>query len=341
MKAFHTICVVLGIALLAFLVWEIGPSRLWGDLSTLGWGLVPLVLIEGVADIFHTLGWRHCLSGTHRSISFFRIFRIRLSGYSINYLTPTASLGGEVTKGTLLTRDQGAAGAVTGVLIGKLAYTLAQLIFVSLGSIVVLWGIPLPSGLWPAMLASSALLAIGVFGFLLVQKYGKLGALVRWFVERRLGGNLLQKLAHHITEVDNELRAFYQYRPGDLTWAISWHIVGLACGIVQTWYFLSLLAGHASLAVAAGIWFLGGWFDFLTFAVPLGIGVQEATRVIALKAVGYDMAMGLAYGVTLRLEQIFWALAGLLSYATLISEDSKGKPAPSKVDDRPPALSGP
>ena len=277
MKAFHTICVVLGVALLAFLVWEIGASRLWNDLSVLGWGLVPLILIEGVADIFHTLGWRRCLSDSHRSIPFFRIFRIRLSGYSINYLTPTASLGGEVTKGTLLTRDQGAIGAVTGILVGKLAYTLAQLIFVSLGSIVVLWGIPLPTGLWPAMLASSAMLALGVFGFLLVQKYGKLGALVRWFVDRRIGGRLLENSARHVTDVDEDLRSFYRHRPGDLTWAICWHIVGLACGIVQTWYFLYLLADHASLAVAAGIWFLGSWFDFLTFAVPLGIGVQEAT----------------------------------------------------------------
>lgn len=340
MKTFHTICVFLGTALLALLIWEIGPRELWRDLSTLGWGLIPLVLIEGVADIFHTLGWRHCLNDTHRSIPFFRIFRIRLSGYSINYLTPTASLGGELTKGTLLTQERDAIGAVTGILVGKLAYTLAQLIFVSLGSLVVLWGIPLPSGLWPAMLASSALLAMGVFGFLLVQKYGKLGALVRWLVEHRVGGSLLRNAAHHVTEVDDELRSFYRQRPGDLPFAILWHITGLACGIVQTWYFLYLLADHASFAVAAGIWFLGGWFDFLTFAIPLGIGVQEATRVIALKAVGFDMAMGLAYGVTLRLEQIFWAIAGLLCYATLISEGSKGKLVPSKVEEHSRAFPG-
>ncbi len=332
MKRFHSISVLLGIGLLVFLIWQIGAGELWNELTLLGWGLVPLILIEGVADIFHTLGWRHCLSDMHRSLPFFRIFRIRLAGYSINYLTPTATLGGEVTKGTLLSLDQGTAGAVSGVLIGKLAYTLAQLLFVSLGSMVILWGIPLPGGLWPAMLASSALLAAGVLGFLLMQRYGKLGALVRRLVERRVGGRLLRSASQHITEVDDELRSFYRDRPRDLPLAMFWHTLGLSCGILQTWYFLFLLTEHASPVVAAGIWFLGSWFDFTTFAIPLGIGVQEATRVIALNAVGFDLVMGLAYGVTLRLEQIFWAAAGLLCYATFLPAKPKGELLHAKGD---------
>jgi len=58
----------------------------------------------------------------------------------------------------------------------------------------------------------------------------------------------------------------------------------------------------------------------LTFAIPMNIGVQEATRVLVFNAVGYGSLMGLAYGMTLRIEQIFWAGLGLLCYATLMSE---------------------
>jgi uncharacterized protein (TIRG00374 family) len=332
MKKFHTGSIVLGIALLLFLIWKIGMSELWEELGLLGWGLVPLILIEGVASVFHTLGWRHCLTGVQRSIPFYRLFRIRLAGYSINYLTPTADLGGELTKGTLLTTDNSGATAATGVLIGKLALTLAQFLFVALGSILTLWGVPLPVGLWPAMLIGNALLASGVIGFLLVQKYGKLGGLVRWLVGRNLGGKILQSAAKHVNEVDNELRLFYEQRKRDLPLAMLWHTLGYACGILQSWYFLYLLTDDASLRVAAGIWFLGTWFDFLTFAIPLGVGVQEATRVVALKALGFNSVMGLAYGVTLRLEQIFWAGCGLLFYATLLSEKSKTKLTPAKAD---------
>jgi hypothetical protein len=182
------------------------------------------------------------------------------------------------------------------------------------------------------MLIGNALLAAGVIGFLLVQKYGKLGALVRWLVGHNIGGKNLQWVASHVTEVDHELKLFYKQHQRDLPLAMLWHTLGYACGILQSWFFLYLLTSDASLRVAAGIWFLGSWFDFLTFAIPLGIGVQEATRIVALKALGFDSVLGLTYGVTLRLEQLFWAGCGLLFYATLVSEKSKTGLSPAKAD---------
>ncbi|MBW2305635.1 MAG: flippase-like domain-containing protein [Deltaproteobacteria bacterium] len=330
MKKFHTYSVLFGIILLALLIWKIGPKALWRELALLGWGLVPLILIEGVADIFHTLGWRYCLTGPHRSLPFFQLFRIRMAGSSINYITPTATLGGEVTKGALLASNHGGTDAITSVLIGKLAYALAQLLFVAFGTFFILWKIHLPPGIWPAMLVSSSLLAAGIVGFLIVQKAGKFGAVARWFVTHNLGGKALETLAGHLTTVDEELKCFYTQRPGNLPFAIFWHIVGMACGIVQAWYFLLLLTDHGSFFIAAGIWFLGSWFDLLTFPIPLGIGIQEGTRVLALKAVGFDLALGLTYGVVLRLEQIFWAGVGLLLYATLLSAKREGGLFPKK-----------
>ena len=61
--------------------------------------------------------------------------------------------------------------------------------------------------------------------------------------------------------------------------------------------------------------------DLLGFAVPVNIGIQEATRVIAFKLVGLRSALGLTYGVAIRIEQIFWAGVGLLLYATLLRKE--------------------
>ena len=251
-----------------------------------------------------------------------------MAGFAINHLTPTASLGGEVTKGALLSRDHKSPEAVTGVLIGKASFAIAQLLFVAFGSLLVLSRISLPAVLWIGMLVSSALLFSGIIGFLLVQKYGKLGSLIRWLVSHRIGGNKLRKVSDEINEVDDALRLFYRNYPTSLPLAIFWHIVGFAVGIVKTWYFLTLLGAEASIPLAAGIWFLGTWFDLLTFAIPFDLGVQEGSRVIAFKALGFDLVTGMTYGVTLRLEQIFWALFGLLNYALLLSEKRVGSSLP-------------
>ena len=87
---------------------------------------------------------------------------------------------------------------------------------------------------------------------------------------------------------------------------------------MQTWYFFSLL-NRASWIIAAATWFLGMWFDLLTFAMPLGLGTLEGSRIVALRAVGYNALLGMTYGVALRLAQLFWAMAGLANYALLLS----------------------
>ncbi len=319
MKRFHSLSILLGLLLLAFLIWQIGAGRLWQDMGVLGWGLAPLILIEGVADLFRTLGWRYCLSGPLRSLPFSRLFQIRMAGISINYLTPTAGLGGDVARGALLSLDHQGPEAATGVIVGKLSEALAQLFFVAAGSIAILRGVHLPAGVWTAMLIGTVVLGGGMLGFFVIQKYGKLGSIARWMAKRRLGGRVVAKAALQMTEVDDALRLFYKEEPSRLPLSMFWHIVGMACGIVQAWYFLFLLTDHPSFLMASGIWFLGSWFDLLTFVLP-NVGFLEATRVVAFGALGFHSALGLTYGITLRLEQTFWAAIGLLIYMRLIAK---------------------
>jgi uncharacterized protein (TIRG00374 family) len=319
-KKFHLFVILCGCLLIALLIHRIGPGQLWNELKLLGWALVPLILIEGVADIFHTQAWRQCLSDAHRTLPFFRIFCIRMAGYSINYLTPTAGMGGEVAKGVLLASDNTGSESATGIIIDKLSYALAQLLFVVGGTLVTLPGMRMDRVIWVAMLSGTMLLGAGMFIFLAMQKYGKLGAFLRWFVNHRLGGRRLEKLAAQITGVDEKLQVFYQRRRSDLLLSVSWHIAGMACGIIQCYYFLLVLTDHASLIVAAGLWFLGTWFSLLTFALPIDLGVMEATRVLTFVIFGLQSSLGLAYGVTLRLEQLFWAGVGLLMYAMLAAQ---------------------
>jgi hypothetical protein len=330
MRRFHLFSLLLGTALLVALIWSIGLNSLLGELAIMGWGLLPLILIKGVAALFQTLGWRRCLSGPHRRLSFWRNFGICMAGASINYLTPTASLGGEVTKSTLLFDQFRGAEAATAVIVNKLSYSLTQVVLASCGSIfiVLFLGLDLPKGVWTGILLGSGLLTAGITGFLLVQKYGKLGAVVRWMVEHNIGGAPLSKAGDHLAQLDGALKRFYRQQPWDLPLSMAWHAVGLAFGAVESWYFLYLVTGHSHPLLASGIWFLGSLFDLVAFVIPLDIGVLEATRVMVFRIFGFSSATGLAFGVALRIEQIFWAMMGLGIYLGMVGDRKKRGLAP-------------
>ena len=317
MKKLHILLLAFGLAFFGYLLWSIGIQQLRGELALIGWGLIPLMLGEGLAEMIHTVGWHHCLSGPLRSLRWRTLFGIRMAGYAINYVTPTATLGGEVTKAALLAAHCRGAEAASGVLVGKLSFALGHLLFVVLGAVVIVWQVQLPGTLLAAMLISGGLVASGVIAFLLLQKYGKLGALVRWLAARKVGGRPLERAARELTAVDEAMKQFYREQPWGLPVAVGWHFVGYSVGIAQTWLFFHLLHQEASWPVAAGVWFLGMWFDLLTFAVPLNLGALEGTRIVSFKAIGYTALAGMTYGIVIRLSQIFWSGFGLAAYAAL------------------------
>lgn len=326
MKLFHLLTLAIGAPLLGLLVYHVGPLTLWHEFKVLGWALVPLVLLEGASNLFHTQGWRHCVSGPLRSLPFRRLFCVLMAGRSINYLTPTAGLGGEVTKGTLLASDRTGPQAASAVLLDKLFWALAQLIFVTLGCCVLLSKVSMDHALRLLLVSGTAVLGCGIVGFLVVQRYGKLGAIVRWCAHHHLGGQALRKTAGSMSEVDAELRRFYTTRPVDLVLSVWWHFAGFLWGVVPVFYFLALTTGSPSLSMAGSIVVLGVWFDLVSFAVPTDIGVQEGTRILVFRILGLTSALGLAYGVTRRLQQLVWAGIGLLLYGALVST----RPAPRK-----------
>lgn len=327
MKKLHTLLLALGLVFLGCLVWKIGPGRLWNEFISLGWGLVVFIGFEFLAEGLHTKGWRYCLDGTYRRMSLFQIFRIRMAGNAVNYLTPTAAMGGEVTKAALLSSNHKGPGAISAVLVGRLSAGLAHASFVACGSIVVICGANLPRPVWAAMFASGGFVISGIVVFLLLQKYGKLGAFVRWLAARRFAGRRLQKFAREISTVDDALKTFYRERPGDLARSVAWQLLGHSTGLLQTWWFLRLLHQPFAPVTIATVWVLGMWFDLLTFAVPLNMGTLEGSRVVAFKAAGMGVVAGLTYGLALRLAQLSVACFGLASYALYMKTATTKTPA--------------
>jgi hypothetical protein len=318
-RKFHVFSVIGGVLLFGFLVYHIGPASLWEQLSTLGGGLALLAVMDGAADLFHAQAFRYCLSGPHRSLPFVRILSIRMSGSAINYLTPTAGFGGEVTKGVLLSGRETGALAASAVIVDKLSLALAQLLFVAAGGFAILPRLTVvPHGLVIALITGTVLLSAGIGTFLVLQWQGRLGSVVRWAVTHNVGGKSAKKAAHYMTDVDSTLRFFYRSRPLDLPLSIVWHLMGMAWGVVPAYLFLVMLTGDASLFVAGAVLVLGTWFNMVTFAVPADIGVQEASRLVVFTLLGYSSALGLTYGIALRIEQLVWAGLGLLVYALLV-----------------------
>lgn len=313
MKTFNAIMLVLGASIFVWLVHQVGLETLWKDARAVGWGIVPFLLAEGLADVFHTLATRLAFHREHRKVSFWRLYSIRLSGSAVNYVTP-AGTGGEVVKATLLKPFCPIPEATSAILIDKFAFTVAQLGLASAGSSILLFWYPMAPWLAALLWGGSLLIGAGLAAFFYFQRRGKMGAVFRAVCGFFAGEKGRAWVERNISGLDERLKAYHAAHGWDLLKCIGAHGLGFVCGWIQAAWFLRLIDNRVHPLYGAGIWLLATWFDMASFLVPAGIGIQEASRFLAFHLLGLPKSSGVTYAILLRVEQMTYTALGFFCY---------------------------
>ena len=332
-KGFRSLCFLAGLTLLGGMLWHVGLAGLSAGLQVLGLWLVPFFLLDSVSLLLHTAGWAACFPGPQRRVPLWRLCLVRMAGGAINQVTPTADLGGEVTKvlllGSLLPRAQ----AVAAVVIDKTSIALAQIGYLNLGTVYVAGYLPLPAGAQPGVHLTTGLIALGLGGLVVCQRYGLLSTFVHGLSGFKYGQARLHRLSQHLASLDAHLVAYYTAHPWRFGRSLLLHFLAFVFDAIQTYILLCLLLGESApgffkaivVAVAVAI------LEQIFFFVPGRLGTMEGIRFTVLSALGIGDVYALAFGLVARLHHLFWNGLGLLAYAVCmrspgLSEKKSVKP---------------
>jgi glycosyltransferase 2 family protein len=329
MKWMKPLLLLVGLGLLAALVLTNQPAEIFAFMTRLSWRLGILICFPApVVMVFDTLGWRFAF--LRDRVPFSTLWWVRLAGEAFNLVTPTAALGGEAIKAWLLRGTVALDESIPSIVVAKTTILIAQGLFLVLG-IVLAWhsalaGSPL---LW-AMLGLLAIEVLGLGGFVVAQTRG--------MFER--GRRLLQRFGvdslgrgQTTRRVDHGLAWFYRHEPRRLVLSIAFHFVAWVLGALEAYLILRFLGIEVSLTVAVVIEAFGTGVRFVTFMIPGSLGVLEGSYVATFVALGLSPAAGISFGLTRRVRELFWVLAGLVVFAVM-------RPAPSVPAELPRASGG-
>jgi len=320
MKRLQLVALVLGIAFFAYLIRAIGPEVLVADLRSIGWALGLVVLLELALDAANTLGWRYTFPPHERHIPFASLYLVRLAGTAFNQVLPSAMVGGEPIKVMLLRPALPLASTLASVVTAKLTYSIAQAIFVLIGSAVTFSLLNVPAALLRALVIALTSMVTGLAGFLWLQRRGLFTDAVRVCHALGLPEHWLEPVQRAAATLDAHIRDFHVSRPHDFALSIVWHLSGFTCGILQVYLLLRWLDLPAHLETCFAIEALALLVQVATFFVPGGIGVQEGGKVLIFTALGLPAKAGLSVGIAFRLNQIVGIALGLAAYAYLQSQ---------------------
>jgi len=316
------------------LTFDVSFIELWQHLCHAGYWLIPIVGVWVFIYGMNALSWRTIIKSKCRTDGnvpgFWRIYRLTITGYALNYATPVGGLGGEPYRIVELSKSVGSEKATSSVILYAMMHFFAHFwywftsIFIYLALAIV--------GDLPINVAIGTLLGI-VIVFCLVAFYvlsrgyrkGLVVKTIRWaghipglkgwsvrFQERH--GDKLYNIDEQITALyTDDKRAFYKslvleyfsrvVQSSEVMFMLL--LFGIDCGGGFTGIVLTFL--HSFLIVA----FTTLFANLIGF-LPMQLGVQEGGFVLSIAALGLSAALGIFVSIICRVREIIWILIGLL-----------------------------
>jgi hypothetical protein len=333
---------ILGVAACVVMLFTFDVSfvELWQHLCHAGYWLIPIVGVWLLVYGLNALAWRAIIIGNCKDNDmvngklssrkfFWRIYRLTITGYALNYATPVGGLGGEPYRIMELSKDIDTQHATSSVILYAMMHFFAHFWFWFVSIFIYLLLVLI--GDMPITVAIATVLGVIVL-FCLVAFYifsrgyrhglvvyvlgliGKLPFLHGW--SRRFRGrhaDSLRKIDAQIVALyDQDKRAFYKSL-----------LLEYASRVVQSSevLFMLLLFGidnggglagltitylHSILIVA----FTTLFANLIGF-LPMQLGVQEGGFVLSIAALGLSAALGIFVSIICRVREIIWIAIGM------------------------------
>ncbi len=308
---------VVGLLSLIFLVWHIGPERIYEAASQLGpVALLILLIPSTIMYIVEAYGWKITLGPSAKHLSFWRVLAIRTAGEAVNMTTPTAYVGGEPVKAYLLKKHQvPMVQGLASVVIAKTTMTLAEVVFILLGIALAFWrvGADGSSGQTIATaLVSVGLLVLMTAALVFVQQRG----LFTWLLEaqRKIGLRIryLEAREKKLRSLDRTILDFYRDNRLTFCSSIGLFFVGWLAEALEVYVIIYFLGGPAVALSAISISALSVFIKSGAFFIPGSLGVQDGGNMLLLRAFGYSDVTGITFALLRRFRELVWIGLGLL-----------------------------
>jgi glycosyltransferase 2 family protein len=313
MRRVETLILILALGFYGWFLDHFGLSRAIQSVRLVGWGLLATIVLESVSRLANTIGWRVTIVDRPRELSFGALFVARIAGEAIDYVTPSAQLGGQFVKALMVRRQLAMAVALATVIVASLAEAVGQIGFIS-GALV----IALPSEarlhhlFWPV--AAGMTIALGLAGgFFFVQLKEPFSHV--WKVAAKLDIPQLAdpEVQAAAGDADALLTDFYANRRARFVLACCCYLVAWSMGPIEIVIYLRLLHQPFTWMTPLLVDALGLLVERATFLIPGKLVSQEGGKALVMGLLGYPAAVGFALGLLRRLKELAWVMFGLIA----------------------------
>lgn len=303
------ISVALGLALLGYLLRRAGVNTVVEAMRVMGKAFLVILILSGLRQCLRTVAWRLCLDRGVPSSTFWNLLSLRLIGESATDLSPAGPFLGETVRAWAAARTMPATVGVASVVIEDTAYSLGTALFVLAGSVPLI--APVMSGRSLGIGSVSILLILVVILAILSQQSDAFGSFILHLKQTTHGQKFVARYGHAFSDWTARIQGFFQNRKKLLLSVLCMEILTNLISLAETYLILNVTTAHASLVSAYLVESANRCAQLVSWFVPFGLGVDEATTTATLRSLGHTLREGVSAAVVRKIRVVFWDLVGL------------------------------
>ena len=305
---------------------KVSFTQLWADILHAGYWLWAILGLWIVLYTMNAWTWRIIIRGSGDCpIPFWKILKLTITGFALNYATPAGLMGGEPYKIMELKPYIGTQRATSSVLLFAMMHIFAHFWFWATS--IVIYVVLVPMDLLPLNAGMVVVLCFmlcfcggGIYLFIRGYKNGMVVKLIRFL------GHIpgLKKWTHSFAEqhkedlqkIDHQISELQSQNPKSFYASFALEYVGRMLQSFEIYFMLILFeagtGGGLTFVYAFLILSFTSLFANLLFFMPLQLGGREGGFAMSVAQMGMTADIGMFVSIICRVRELFWTAIGLL-----------------------------
>ena len=316
---YRNVFFLVGIALLAVMLCslEMSWSEIWIHVHHAGYCLPLNIALWAVIYLMNAMSWHVIINDKeHTPVPFREVYRLTISGYVLNYVTPLGLLGGEPYRVMELSPYVGRAKAASSVILYSMMHVFSHFWFWLLGVLLFVLVYPMDWGFGILLGIIAAVCLLVIYFFMKGYRNGLVVKTFRLMAHIPYVNRWTTRFYEHNVEalqrVDTQIAALHAQHKRTFYLSLGLELLARIVSSLEIYVLMRILTPDVTIVDSILIMAFSSLFSNLISFMPMQIGEREGSIALVSERLHLTAGYGLFTGILCRLRELCWIVIGLI-----------------------------
>lgn len=315
---FRNIFLAFGIAavIIMMFTFDMDYNELWHNIRRAGYYFPLIIVLWIVVYLLNATSWYQIIRyGEKTYVPFWRTYKLTISGFALNYVTPVGLMGGEPYRIMELKPFIGVERATSSVILYAMMHISSHFCFWIAAVLIYACFYPVNMivGIIMALILAFCLLFIVLFirgyrsgmAVACVRICGKIPFLKKYAV------HFAEKHSERLRLIDKQIALLHRTRKRIFYMTLSLEFATRVLACMEVWLILNILTTNVSFVDCVLIVAFSSLLANLLFFMPMQLGGREGGFALAVGGLSMSGAYGVYTALLTRVRELIWIVVGL------------------------------